>query len=143
MNVKSLYLSVQAAIPSLKKNEEHAGGSIINISSIGSVRPRPGLVFYNASKAAVSNATKGLAAEFGPSQIRVNAIAPLLCGTGLFENFVGVPYTPENVAKFVTQVPLGRLTETSDVANAALYLASEEGRFLTGLNLEVDGGKGI
>ena len=107
------------------------------------MRPRPGLVFYNASKAAVTNATKGLAAEFGPDGIRVNAVAPLLSGTGLFESFVGVLYTPENVAQFVKQVPLGRLTEPVDVANAVLFLAGEEGRFCTGLNMEVDGGKGI
>lgn len=120
-----------------------APSAILNISSIGSVRPRPGLVFYNASKAAISNATKGLAAEFGPDQIRVNAIAPLLCGTGLFESFVGVPFTPENVERFVAQVPMGRLTETRDVADAAVFLCGPEGRFVTGVNLEVDGGKGI
>jgi NAD(P)-dependent dehydrogenase (short-subunit alcohol dehydrogenase family) len=88
-------------------------------------------------------ATKGLAAEFGPFNIRVNAIAPLLCATGLFETFVGVPDTLENREKFVSNVPLGRLTETVDVANAALYLASDEGAFLTGTNLEVDGGRSI
>ncbi len=88
-------------------------------------------------------ATKGLAAEFGPDQIRVNALAPLLSGTGLFETFVGVPHTEENVAKFVGAVPLGRLTDAMDVANAALFLASDEGKFITGVNLEVDGGRGV
>jgi NAD(P)-dependent dehydrogenase (short-subunit alcohol dehydrogenase family) len=87
-------------------------------------------------------ATKGLAAEYGPDNIRVNAIAPLLCGTKLFEAFVGVPDTPDNRAKFVSNVPLGRLTEPEDVANAALYLAGE-GSFVTGINLEVDGGRAI
>jgi NAD(P)-dependent dehydrogenase (short-subunit alcohol dehydrogenase family) len=73
----------------------------------------------------------------------VNAIAPLLCGTGLFETFVGVPDTPENRAKFVSNVPLGRLTETIDIANAALFLASDEGKFVTGTNMEIDGGRAI
>ncbi|KAI9726335.1 MAG: hypothetical protein M1828_001609 [Chrysothrix sp. TS-e1954] len=140
VNVRSVFNSVNAAVPQLKKA---GGGSIINISSIGSVRPRPGLVWYNASKGAVTNASKGLAAEFGPDNIRVNAIAPLLSGTGLFESFVGVPYNEENVQKFVQAVPLGRLTDPLDIANAALFLASEEGKFITGTNWEIDGGKGI
>jgi len=140
INVKSIYFSVQTVVPVMKKQ---GGGSIINISSIGTIRPRPGLVWYNASKGAVTNATKGLAAEFGPDNIRFNAIAPLLCGTGLFESFVGVPDTPENRDKFVANVPLGRLTEPEDVANAALYLASAEGSFITGTCLEVDGGRAV
>jgi NAD(P)-dependent dehydrogenase (short-subunit alcohol dehydrogenase family) len=88
-------------------------------------------------------ATKGLAAEFGPANIRVNAIAPLLSGTGLFESFVGVPDTPENRAGFTANVPLGRLTDPLDVANAALFLASDEGRFVTGINMEIDGGRAV
>ncbi|QDS77483.1 hypothetical protein FKW77_000057 [Venturia effusa] len=138
VNVKSIYLSVVATVPHLKRN---GGGSIINISSTGSLRPRPGLVWYNASKGAVTNATKGLAAEYGADNIRVNAIAPLLSGTGLFSSFVGVEDTPENRAKFVSNVPLGRLTDPMDVANTALFLASDEGSFINGINLEVDGGK--
>ncbi|KAE9990643.1 hypothetical protein EG327_001090 [Venturia inaequalis] len=138
VNVKSIYLSVVATVPQMKKN---GGGSIINISSTGSLRPRPGLVWYNASKGAVTNATKGLAAEYGADNIRVNAIAPLLSGTGLFSSFVGVEDTPENRANFVSNVPLGRLTDPMDVANTALFLASDEGSFINGVNLEVDGGK--
>ncbi|KAE9982296.1 hypothetical protein BLS_006303 [Venturia inaequalis] len=126
VNVKSIYLSVVATVPQMKKN---GGGSIINISSTGSLRPRPGL------------ATKGLAAEYGADNIRVNAIAPLLSGTGLFSSFVGVEDTPENRANFVSNVPLGRLTDPMDVANTALFLASDEGSFINGVNLEVDGGK--
>jgi len=140
VNVKSIFHSVRAVVPVMKAQ---GGGSIINISSIGSVRPRPGLVWYNSSKGAVTNATKGLAAEFGPANIRVNAIAPLLSGTGLFESFVGVPDTPENRAGFTANVPLGRLTDPLDVANAALFLASDEGRFVTGINMEVDGGRAV
>ncbi|KAB8748947.1 hypothetical protein FH972_026498 [Carpinus fangiana] len=140
INVKSVFHSIPAVVPTMKAN---GGGSIINISSIGSERPRPGLVWYNATKAAVSNASKALAAEYGPDNVRVNAICPLLSGTGLFEAFVGVPFTEENVQKFVGQVPLGRLTDPVDIANMALFLASDEGAFITGQNISVDGGKTI
>src|ERR1700761_1930103 len=88
-------------------------------------------------------ATKGLAAEFGKDQIRVNALCPLLSGTGLFESFVGVPYNEENMKKFLFNVPLGRLTDPKDVANVAAFLASDEGKFVTGVNLEVDGGRAV
>lgn len=84
-----------------------------------------------------------MAAEFGKDQIRVNAIAPLLSGTALFSSFVGVEDTEENRKQFTAAVPLGRLTEPLDVANACLFLASDEGKFINGVNLEVDGGKGI
>jgi len=140
VNVKSIFLAVPIAVPELKKR---GGGSIINIASIGTVRPRPGLVWYNASKAAVANATKGLAAEFGKEQIRVNALCPLLSGTGLFESFVGVPYNEENMKKFLFNVPLGRLTDPNDVANICAFLSSDEGKFVTGVNLEVDGGRAV
>lgn len=140
-NLKSIYWSIGTVIPEMLKTGK--GGAIVNIASIGATRPRPGLVWYNASKGAVHNATKGLAAEYGPHQIRVNSICPLLSGTGLFETFVGVPFTKENADKFLGNVPLGRLTDPMDVANAALYLASDEGKFITGVNLEVDGGRAI
>ncbi|KEF52757.1 uncharacterized protein A1O9_11174 [Exophiala aquamarina CBS 119918] len=141
VNVASIYHSVNVFVP--KFIEQKTGASVINVSSIGSERPRPGLVWYNASKGAVSNATKGLAAEFGQHNIRFNNLCPLLSGTGLFETFVGVPDTPENRQKFIGNVPLGRLTDPNDVAYAALYLASDEGAFITGVSLEVDGGRAI
>jgi len=140
VNVKSIFLSIPACIPAL---QERGGGSIVNIASIGAMRPRPGLVWYNASKGAVANATKGLAAEYGKNQIRVNALCPLLSGTGLFETFVGVPHTPENVKNFLGNVPLGRLTDPNDVASLCVYLGSDEGKFITGVNLEVDGGRAV
>ncbi|KAK5054467.1 hypothetical protein LTR84_001358 [Exophiala bonariae] len=140
VNVKSIYLSILSTLPVLK---ERGGGSIINISSIGAMRPRPGLVWYNASKSAVANATKGLAAEFGKDQIRINALCPLLSGTGLFEQFVGVPYNEENINNFLSNVPLGRLTDPTDIANIAAYLASDEGKFITGVNWEIDGGRSV
>lgn len=141
VNVKSVFHCSAVVIPTLIKQGN--GGSIINIASIGATRPRPGLVWYNASKAAVTNATKGLAAEYGEHQIRINSLCPLLSGTGLFETFVGVPPTEENFKKFLFNVPLGRLTNPRDVANYSLFLASEEASFITGTCLEVDGGRGI
>ncbi|KAL8802212.1 MAG: hypothetical protein Q9200_006664 [Gallowayella weberi] len=97
----------------------------------------------NAGTTYRNKATKGLAAEFGPHQIRVNSICPLLGGTGLFESFSGLPDTPENRRKFLTNVPLGRLCEPSDVASACLFLASDESAFITGINMEVDGGRAV
>ncbi|KAH7124858.1 oxidoreductase [Dactylonectria estremocensis] len=140
VNLKSIYLSVQTFVPHLQKR---GGGSIVNIASIGATRPRPGLVWYNASKAAVVNATKGLAAEYGKDNIRVNSICPLLSATGLFETFSGVPYSDENMKKFLGNVPLGRLCDASDVGNACLYLSSPLGSFITGVSLEVDGGRAV
>ncbi|KAH8597241.1 3-ketoacyl-reductase-like protein [Bisporella sp. PMI_857] len=141
VNVKSIFHSSRHFIPALINQGE--GGSVINIASIGATRPRPGLVWYNASKAAVANATKGLAAEYGDKNIRVNSVCPLLCNTGLFETFAGVPYTEENMKKFLFNVPLGRLSEPTDVANYCLFLASDEAKFITGTCLEIDGGRGI
>ncbi|KAI8225057.1 4-formylbenzenesulfonate dehydrogenase TsaC1/TsaC2 [Colletotrichum sp. SAR 10_99] len=141
VNVKGIFLGTNALMPRFIK--QGSGGVMLNISSIGSVRPRPGLVWYNASKGAVSNATKGLAAEYGPHQIRVNSICPLLSGTGLFEHFAGMPDTPENRKNFIGNVPLGRLCESEDVANTCLFLASDEGKFITGINMEVDGGRAV
>ncbi|KAF1809515.1 oxidoreductase [Eremomyces bilateralis CBS 781.70] len=141
VNVKSIFWSVKTVVPQFKK--QGRGGSIINISSIGAARPRPGLVYYNATKGAVSNATNGLASEFGADQIRVNDIRPLLSGTGLFESFVGVPDTPENREKFTGQVPMGRLTDPLDIAKGALFFASDDSKFVTGDSLVIDGGKSI
>lgn len=141
VNVKSIYFSVKTVVQVMIG--QGTGGSIVNVASIGVLRPRPGLVWYNASKGAVSNATKGLGAEFARHQIRFNDIFPLLSATGLWETFTGTPDTPENRAKFVGAVPLGRLTDPLDIANAALYFASDESSFVTGASLEVDGGRGI
>ncbi|KAI9367741.1 hypothetical protein BJX61DRAFT_527107 [Aspergillus egyptiacus] len=141
VNVKSVFYGAQAVIA--RFIEQGQGGSVINISSTGATRPRPGLVWYNASKGAVSNATKGLAAEYGPYNIRVNTVSPLLSGTGLFSMFTGMEDTPENREKFIGNVPLGRLTDPADVANMCLYLASDEGAFVNGAEMIVDGGKCI
>ncbi|OJJ95419.1 hypothetical protein ASPACDRAFT_55114 [Aspergillus aculeatus ATCC 16872] len=130
VNVKSIFLGSQVFV---KRLLEQGGGG----------QPRPGLVWYNASKGAVSNATKGLAAEYGPHNIRVNTVSPLLSGTGLFSLFTGMDDTPENRDKFIENVPLGRLTEVDDVANMCVYLASDEGSFVNGAEMIIDGGKCI
>ncbi|KEZ46302.1 4-formylbenzenesulfonate dehydrogenase [Scedosporium apiospermum] len=142
INVKGIYYGTAALMPRLLKQGQ--GGVMLNVASVGATRPRPGLVWYNASKGAVWNVTKGLAAEFGPHKIRVNSVSPLLGATGLFEAFSGVPDTPpENRQKFLDNVPLRRLCEAEDVANACVYLASDEASFITGINLEVDGGRAV
>ncbi|OCK77603.1 3-ketoacyl-reductase-like protein [Lepidopterella palustris CBS 459.81] len=141
VNVKGVYLGCNAFMPHVIERKE--GGVVINIASVGATRPRPGLVWYNASKGAIWNATKGLAAEFGPNQIRVNSICPLVTGTGLFSSFTGMEDTPENRKKFIFNVPMGRIGEVEDVASACLFMASDEAKFITGVNLEVDGGRCI
>ncbi|KAK7509962.1 3-ketoacyl-reductase-like protein [Phyllosticta citriasiana] len=149
VNVKSVYLGTNAfaravvATSSSQSSPVPAGGfSVINISSTGSQRPRPELVWYNASKGAVSNATKGLAAEFGPAGIRVNAVLPLITATPLFETFVG-PDSEAARKKLADGIPLGRIGQVDDVVGACLWLASSEAAFVTGVNLPVDGGRCI
>ncbi|KAK5744133.1 hypothetical protein LTR17_002163 [Elasticomyces elasticus] len=141
VNVKSIFWSAKHSIPQMQA--QGRGGGIINISSVGSLRPRPGLVWYSSSKAAVSNATKALASEFGKDQIRVNGICPLLAGTQLFEAFVGIPDSPENRSEFAKAIPLGRLADPKDVAEAAAFFAGDGSKFVTGTLLEVDGGRAI
>ncbi|ORY10842.1 oxidoreductase ucpA [Clohesyomyces aquaticus] len=141
VNVKGVYLGCNAYIPQAIERKE--GGVIINIASVGATRPRPGLVWYNASKGAIWNATKGLAAEYGPHQIRCVSICPLVTGTGLFSSFTGMEDTPENRQKFIFNVPMGRIGEVDDVSSACVFMASSEAKFITGVNLEVDGGRCI
>ena len=140
VNVKSIYYMTQAVVPLMR---ERKGGSIINIGSTAGIRPRPGLTWYNASKGAVNLLSKSMAAELGPDNIRVNAVCPVMGATGLIEQFLGVPDTPENRAKIVAGIPLGRMSTPEDVAGAVLYLASDAGRFITGVELPVDGGRTI
>ena len=129
-----------AVIPIMRERKQ---GVIINIGSTAGIRPRPGLTWYNASKAAVNLLSKSMAAELGPYNIRVNAICPVMGATGLIEQFLGVPDTPENRAKIIAGIPLGRMSTPEDVANATLYLASDAARFITGVELPVDGGRTI
>ena len=111
------------------------------MASTAGVRPRPGLVWYNGSKAAVIIASKALAVELGPDRIRVNCINPVMGETGLLSEFMGMEDTPANRQKFLATIPLGRLSTPQDIANAALYLASDDAEFITGVALEVDGGR--
>src|SRR5882757_3617856 len=138
VNVKSIYFSVAQFVPYFRKV---GGGSFINIASTAGVRPRPGLIWYNGSKAAVIIASKALAVELGPDRIRVNCINPVMGETGLLSEFMGMEDTPANRQKFLATIPLGRLSTPQDIANAALYLASDEAEFITGVALEVDGGR--
>ena len=140
VNVKSIYYMAQAVLPLMRKRKE---GVIINIGSTAGMRPRPGLTWYNASKGAVNLLSKSMAAELGPDNIRVNAICPVMGATGLIEQFLGGPDTPENRARVIAGIPLGRMSTPEDVANAALYLASDGARFITGIELPVDGGRTI
>jgi 3-oxoacyl-[acyl-carrier protein] reductase len=140
INVKSIYLTTLAAVPELEKR---GGGSIINTASTAGLRPRPGLTWYNGSKGAVITLTKSMAAELAPRNIRVNAINPVIGETGLLEQFMGTTDTPENRARFLAGIPLGRMSKPSDIANAALFLADPASSFITGVDIEVDGGRCI
>lgn len=140
VNVKSIYLSAQHAIPEMRKR---GGGAFINIASTAGVRPRPGLVWYNGSKGAVITLTRAMAVELAPEQIRVNAINPVAGLTPMLKEFMGGEETPEMKAKFVSTIPIGRFSTPQDIANAALYLASDEANFITGVCMEVDGGRCI
>jgi 3-oxoacyl-[acyl-carrier protein] reductase len=139
VNVKSIYLATVHATPVFRGQ---GGGSFINIASTAGVRPRPGLTWYNGSKGAVITTSRSLAAELGPDNIRVNCINPVFNpDTGLAAEFAGGPLTEERKAKFLASIPLGRFSTALDVANAALYLASDEAAFISGICIEVDGAR--
>ena len=140
VNVKSIFHFVRAIAPKMR---ERGGGVILNVGSTAGMRPRPGLTWYNASKGAVNIGSKSLALELAPWKIRVNALCPVMGETGMLEQFMGVPDTPENRAKFVATIPLGRMSRPDDIANAALFLASDEGAFITGVELPIDGGRTV
>ena len=137
VNVKSLFLTARHAVPHFRRQ---GGGCFITIASTAGVRPRPGLTWYNGSKGAAITTSRSMAAELGPDRIRVNVINPVAGETALLAQFMGED-TPEMRAKFVATVPLGRLSRPLDIANAALYLASDEAEFINGACLEVDGGR--
>ena len=138
VNVKAVFIAIQEALPVLR---ERGGGCIINTSSTAALRPRPGLAVYCSSKGAVSNLTKALAVELAPDKVRVNAICPVIGETGMLETFMGVPDTPENRKKFEATIPLGRFSTPNDIAQTMLFLASDDAAFLTGVALDVDGGR--
>ena len=139
VNMKSIYLSTIHATPVFR---QLGGGSFINIASTAGVRPRPGLTWYNGSKGAVITTSKSLAAELGPDNIRVNCINPVFNpDTGLSAEFAGGPVDETRRAKFLATIPLGRFSTALDVANAALYLSSDEAAFISGVCIEVDGAR--
>lgn len=140
VNVKSIYYSALALVPLFRRR---GGGVILNIGSTAGIRPRPGLTWYNGSKAAANLLSQSLAVELAPDKIRVNALCPVMGATGMLELFMGMPDTPENRAKFIATIPLGRLVEPEDVADAAVFLMSDEARFVTGVCLPVDGGRTV
>jgi 3-oxoacyl-[acyl-carrier protein] reductase len=155
VNVKSIYLSVAVVVPYFVSKKS---GAFVNTSSVAGIKVRPGQVFYGGTKGFLNTVcvlpcrqnvwadpspqiTQGLAAEYGPEGVRFNSVCPLRGATGLLEMFSGVPDTPEEREKFAKSVPLGRMSEPRDVANAAVFLASDEAAFITGVNMPVDGGR--
>ena len=137
VNVKGLFLFSQAMVPVFRRQDR--GGVMINIGSTAGLRPRPGLSAYNATKGAVHTLTQTLAVELAPDKIRVCAIAPVATETPLLPTFLGP--APGQRQKFEATVPLGRLAQPQDIANVALFLASDEAAFVTGNIVEVDGGR--
>lgn len=139
VNVKSLYLSTIHATPVFRAQ---GGGSFVTIASTAGLRPRPGLTWYNASKGAAITLSKSLAAELGPDNIRVNCINPVFNpDTGLSAEFAGGPLDDARRARFLSSIPLGRFSTSLDVANAVLYLISDEAAFISGVCIEVDGAR--
>jgi len=140
VNVKALYLAALHAVPVFRAR---GGGVIINTASTAGLRPRPGLTWYNGSKGAAIALTKSMAVELAPERIRVNALCPVAGDTPMLAEFLGGAVTDDAYARFVSTVPMGRLSTPRDMANAAVFLASDDADFLTGVCLEVDGGRCI
>jgi 3-oxoacyl-[acyl-carrier protein] reductase len=139
VNVKSIYLGAVHAVPVFRRQGK---GVILNIASTAGVRPRPGLTWYNGSKSAVIGLTRSMAIELAPDRIRVNAVNPVAGDTPLLAAFMGGD-TPENRKKFIDTIPLGRLSTPTDIAEASLFLCSDRADMITGVCMEVDGGRCI
>ncbi|MDS9951685.1 MAG: SDR family oxidoreductase, partial [Planktomarina sp.] len=139
VNIKSVYLTAKAFVPHFKSRKS---GVILNVASTGGVSPRPRLTWYNASKGWLITATKGMAVELASSGIRVNAINPVAGETPLLKSFMGED-TPEIRAKFLSTIPIGRFSTPEDMGNAACFLCSDEATMITGVAMEVDGGRCI
>ena len=140
VNLKSLFWSAHSVLPGFVSQ---GGGTIVNVASTTGVRPGPGLTWYSGSKAAMINLTKGLALEFARSGVRVNAVNPMIGETAMLGDFMGAEDTPQNRERFLARIPLGRFTRPGDVASAVAFLASDEAAYLTGVCLDVDGGRNI
>ena len=140
INVKSIFFMIHAVVPLMRAKRS---GVILNIGSTAGIRPRPGLTWYNSSKGAVNLMSKSLAVELGGDNIRVNVICPVMGATGLLESFMGMPDTPESRKRFIATIPMGRLSQPRDIARAAVYLASDDAEFITGVEFPVDGGRTV
>jgi 3-oxoacyl-[acyl-carrier protein] reductase len=139
VNVKSIYLSALHAVPVFRKR---GGGCFVNIASTAGIRPRPGLTVYNSSKGAVITMSKSMAGEFGKDKIRVNCVNPVFSPeTALSAEFAGGTISEEAKARFLATIPLGRFSTPLDIANASLYLASDEASLVSGVCIEVDGAR--
>ena len=139
INMRAIYLASQAVVPTMKRREQ---GCILNIASTAGVSPRPGLTWYNASKGWVITATRSMAVELAPSKIRVNALNPVAGETPLLQTFMGED-TPEVREKFLSTIPLGRFSTPEDLGHAAVFLCGDAASMITGVTLEVDGGRCI
>ncbi len=139
VNIKSIYLAARALVPHLKSRGQ---GAILNVASTAGLSPRPKLNWYNASKGWVITASRAMAVELAPHGVRVNALAPVAGETPLLKSFMGED-TPEMRAKFLSTIPLGRFSQPEDMGNAACYLCSDEASMITGVVMEVDGGRCI
>ena len=139
VNAKSVYLTARAIVPGMKARRS---GAILNIASTAGVSPRPRLNWYNASKGWMITATRAMAVELAPFGVRVNALNPVAGETPLLKSFMGED-TPEMRAKFLSTIPLGRFSTPEDMGNAALFLCSDEASMVTGVAMEVDGGRCI
>lgn len=138
VNVKSLFHSARHCVPILQQNGD---GAFINIASTSAIRPRPGMTWYSASKGSMVTASRSMAVELATDKIRVCVINPVAAATPLLRNFIGNDNNEEALAKLGESIPLGRLALPADVANTALWLASDEAEFITGTCIEVDGGR--
>ncbi|KIC09484.1 3-ketoacyl-ACP reductase [Leisingera sp. ANG-M1] len=139
VNMKSVYLTARALVPHMKARQ---AGAILNVASTAGVSPRPNLNWYNASKGWMITATKTMAVELAPHGVRVNAINPVAGETPLLKSFMGED-TPERRAQFLSTIPIGRFSTPEDMGNAACYLCSDEASMVTGVAMEVDGGRCI
>jgi 3-oxoacyl-[acyl-carrier protein] reductase len=139
VNAKSVYLTAREFVPAMKAA---GAGVILNIASTAGLSPRPRLNWYNASKGWMITATKTMAVELAPFGVRVNALCPVAGETPLLRSFMGED-TPEMRAKFLATIPLGRFSTPEDMGNAACFLCSDEASMITGVAMEVDGGRCI
>lgn len=139
VNMRAIYLMSKAFVPAMKAQRS---GTILNIASTGGVSPRPNLTWYNASKGWVITATRAMAVELAPFQVRVNALNPVAGDTPLLKTFMGAD-TPEVRAKFLASIPIGRFSTPEDMGAAAAFLCSDDASMITGVALEVDGGRCI